>query len=62
MKKTLNIELAEQRKALASGMTHYIYKTLTPDQHVSGCAYIDTPENHCDCALNELIAVVRGNS
>ena len=60
MNKTLTIELAELRKELVSAMTHYIYKTLTPDEHVSGCAYIDTPENHCDCALGELITIVRG--
>jgi hypothetical protein len=60
MQKTLTIEIADQRKELAEAMTYYIYKELTPDEHVSGCEYIDTPENRCTCALSELIELVRG--
>jgi hypothetical protein len=60
MDKTLTIHLADQRKDLASAMTYMIYKGELTSEHVGSCAYNDTPENHCNCALNDLIELVRG--
>lgn len=59
MNKTLSIELCDQRKELASMMTRAIYGELK-GEHPSWCAVSDGPENECDCALSQLVEMVRG--
>jgi len=57
MNKTLSIELSDQCNELAATMSNALYAEFK-DAHPGWCAFSDSPENKCDCALSQLVEMV----
>ena len=59
MKKTLEIELADQHKELSHFFYDLIYRGELRDCHSQGCAFNDAQDNRCDCVLLDAYKFVK---
>lgn len=59
MEKTLDIHLAEQRKAIVLAMHKEIYSGELSDAHTEDCEYAQRVDMHCTCPLMDLIQFVK---
>jgi hypothetical protein len=57
--KTLQIELSDQRKALVHYFYDAMYRGDLKDWHTDGCEFNLSPENFCDCVLQDAYKLVK---
>jgi hypothetical protein len=59
MKKTLEMEIADNHKLLS----HFVYTAIYTGElsawHTDGCAFKDAPDNRCDCVLIDFYRLVK---